>query len=128
MRKSPYRGFSVRAMADEARFELAEGVALTRFRGVLLRPLGHSSRCCIKQLVYYAIASRRVKSAWRITGPRLSGEMRIDGSEEGTLRRICRAYHPALRLAVASASNSASSIMGYPSRNACSAWFAACTA
>ena len=30
-------------MADEARFELAEGVALTRFRGVLLRPLGHSS-------------------------------------------------------------------------------------
>ena len=70
-------------VADEARFELAEGVALTRFRGVLLRPLGHSSRCCIKQLVYYAIASRRVKSAWRITGPRLSGEMWIDGSGEG---------------------------------------------
>ena len=30
-------------LADEARFELAEGVTLTRFRGVLLRPLGHSS-------------------------------------------------------------------------------------
>ena len=29
--------------AVEARFELAEGVALTRFRGVLLRPLGHST-------------------------------------------------------------------------------------
>lgn len=40
--------------ADEARFELAEGVALTRFRGVLLRPLGHSSVLQFKQLVYYA--------------------------------------------------------------------------
>ena len=29
--------------ADEARFELAEDFTLTRFRGVLLRPLGHSS-------------------------------------------------------------------------------------
>ena len=29
--------------ADKARFELAEGFALTRFRGVLLRPLGHLS-------------------------------------------------------------------------------------
>ena len=29
--------------ADRARFELAEGFALTRFRGVLLRPLGHLS-------------------------------------------------------------------------------------
>lgn len=96
MRKSPYRGFSVRAMADEARFELAEGVALTRFRGVLLRPLGHSSRCCIKQLVYYAIASRRVKSAWRMTGPRLSGEMRPDGSGEGTPGHMTGLRHPAL--------------------------------
>lgn len=34
-------------LADEARFELAEGFALTRFRGVLLRPLGHSSICCL---------------------------------------------------------------------------------
>ena len=35
--------------ADRARFELAEGVALTRFRGVLLRPLGHSSMYLPKQ-------------------------------------------------------------------------------
>ena len=37
------RGLNPRGTADEARFELAEGFALTRFRGVLLRPLGHSS-------------------------------------------------------------------------------------
>lgn len=37
------RGWNPRGTADEARFELAEGFALTRFRGVLLRPLGHSS-------------------------------------------------------------------------------------
>ena len=30
-------------VAVEERFELSEGVALTRFRGVLLRPLGHST-------------------------------------------------------------------------------------
>ena len=33
--------------ADEARFELAEDFTLTRFRGVLLRPLGHSSTCTL---------------------------------------------------------------------------------
>ena len=38
------RGWNPRGTADEARFELAEGFALTRFRGVLLRPLGHSSK------------------------------------------------------------------------------------
>ena len=37
------RGTLHGVVADEARFELAEGFALTRFRGVLLRPLGHSS-------------------------------------------------------------------------------------
>lgn len=42
-RRKP-RGWNPRGTADEARFELAEGFALTRFRGVLLRPLGHSSK------------------------------------------------------------------------------------
>ena len=49
-------------VADEARFELAEGVALTRFRGVLLRPLGHSSSV-VKQLVHYATGYEQVKSS-----------------------------------------------------------------
>ena len=59
------RGWNPRGTADEARFELAEGFALTRFRGVLLRPLGHSSKSLVTamtaenmQLDYYRTISR----------------------------------------------------------------------
>lgn len=54
-----------RGTADEARFELAEGFALTRFRGVLLRPLGHSSKSLVPAMTaenmqpdYYRTISR----------------------------------------------------------------------
>lgn len=51
-------------LADKARFELAEGFALTRFRGVLLRPLGHLSIVLLenKQLHHFATALAIVKS------------------------------------------------------------------
>mgnify|MGYP006891335804 CR=1 FL=1 len=55
-------------LADKARFELAEGFALTRFRGVLLRPLGHLSIVLPenKQLDYFATALAIVKSSYEI--------------------------------------------------------------
>lgn len=55
-------------LADKARFELAEGFALTRFRGVLLRPLGHLSIAPLenKQLDYFATALSIVKSSYEI--------------------------------------------------------------
>ena len=55
-------------LADKARFELAEGFALTRFRGVLLRPLGHLSIVLLenKQLNYFATALAIVKSSYEI--------------------------------------------------------------
>ena len=59
------RGWNPRGTADEARFELAEGFALTRFRGVLLRPLGHSSKSLVTAMTaenmqpdYYRTISR----------------------------------------------------------------------
>ena len=55
-------------LADKARFELAEGFALTRFRGVLLRPLGHLSIVLLenKQLNHFATALAIVKSSYEI--------------------------------------------------------------
>lgn len=62
--KKPRR-WNPRGTADEARFELAEGFALTRFRGVLLRPLGHSSKSLVTAMTaenmqpdYYRTISR----------------------------------------------------------------------
>lgn len=100
-------------VAVEERFELSEGVALTRFRGVLLRPLGHSTNITrpqaslpdhngktiprakatpsAKQLVYYATELRH-----RIHNPGSSSESPRSGARHAEAGRAQRTT-PVLR-------------------------------